>query len=307
MFKYVVTLCLLVASAPLAHAADPAIRGGYFPEQPPVAVAPARHGFDWSRCYLGAHFGQSISKVSTHLDNTPFYDAKFIADATTNLVGPVVGGQVGCNADIGGGLLAGIELDGSLTSIDQKNCQTQTDPVSYCLKFKRSSEASITGRFGMTFGNGNCADCGPSTFVYARLGFGFNKLDIDANVNANSYVSQVITSSVFTFPAGTYRPIWAMNYDLAAQTSAIAPIFGIGVEHALDQNWTVRADLTTKISLEKSGNLSVTKINQVTGTPGAPLPQDLSAVTRGVASNDVIPYKIKELGTKFTMGVNRYF
>jgi opacity protein-like surface antigen len=298
MFRPVIVACLLVGSAPLAHAADPPLRGGYFVEQLPALAAPTKQGFDWSRCYVGGHFGQTTDRVSTHLANTPFFDAIFVSKATTNLSGPVFGGQGGCNLDLGGGFVAGVELQGTMTVLDQKNCQSQTDPEAVCMMFKKRGEVAITGRFGQTFGG--------ATFVYGRFGFGMSKVNIKSNVNSLSYTSQALAISP-RFPTQTYAPVWAQSYNLDADKTAVAPVLGIGVEHALSNNWTIRADLTTTITAESKGNLAVNKIGHVTGNPGDPLPSDYSTVTRNVNNNDVIPYKIKQLDTRFAMGANRYF
>ncbi|MDB5594598.1 MAG: hypothetical protein JWM36_1559 [Hyphomicrobiales bacterium] len=236
--------------------------------------------------------------MSSHLSNTPFFDAKYISDATTNLSGPVFGGQGGCNLDLGAGFLAGFEFEGTYSSLDQRGCQSQTDPEAFCLRFRKRAGLAATGRFGQTFGG--------TTFVYGRLGFGLSKTGIQANVNSMSYTSRALGIST-RFPTQTYAPVWAQNYDLTAEKTAVAPVLGIGVEHALNNNWTIRADLTTAITLETAGNLTVNKITHVNGNPGDPLPSDWSAVTRNVNINDVIPYKNKQLDTKFTMGANRYF
>ena len=142
--------------------------------------------------------------------------------------------------------------------------------------------------------------------VYGRIGAGYTKTDMKMNVNANSYL---YTEESDTTPWGTgkYRPLFAQNYNLAGSKSFISPVLGFGVERALDQNWTIRGDFTSMLSMVSSADLAVNKINFLTYAEGATLPPDYSTIYRNPKLGDKLPLKVREVETKLTIAVNRLF
>ena len=299
MRNFSLAVAVLLASATVARAADPAIYAPVYEPAPQKAPPPK---FSWERCYAGVQIGQKDVHARTDASNTDFFDAKFISKATTNLMGPVAGGQIGCNFEFADSLVIGFELEGLYGDKDQRNCQTQTDPVSYCLDFKKKYEGFLTGRIGYAFGGSDNLGLG-GTLVYSRFGVGYTQTDLKMNVNSISYIS-VIDSFWGT---DVSRPAWAQNFDLSGRKSFVSPVLGVGVEHAVDQNWTIRADFSAMFSGRSSLSPTVDKFTFVNGNPGDQLPADLSQVKRNVKLGDVIPMKIREAETRFTLGLNRLF
>ena len=304
MFKFAVAIGMLCGFAGAAHAADPQFRGGYFPDPAPVVLRDAPKAFDWNRCYAGAQTGASLGKATSEIGKTDFFNAYFIKDLSTNMIGPIAGGQVGCNMVLNNNFLVGFEFEGIYQSKSETPCVTQVDPVTYCLKMRKKAEAFASARFGYTFG---CGECGAGTLVYARLGVGYGRIDISGNINAISYVSSEIKDNTGYWGVGVYRPSWAQNYDVNTSRTSFAPVLGVGVERALNHQWTVRADISTMFGIQTEGDLNVTKIHFLNGAQGETLPPDLSQVKRNPRVGDVIPFKIKELETRLSMGVNRMF
>ncbi|MDB5508391.1 MAG: hypothetical protein JWL93_860 [Hyphomicrobiales bacterium] len=303
MLRFALPLAFLPMLAVAAHAADPQMRGGYFPEPAPVVLREAPRGFDWNRCYVGAQAGASIGNIWTQQSKTAFFNANYIRELTTGMIGPAAGLQAGCNMVLQSNFLVGLELEGIYQSKHDVPCAAQMDPTSYCLDIRKKAEAIASMRLGYTFG-GACGDCGSGVLVYARFGVGYGRVDVKANVNMLSYLSKPAESY---WGANLYTPNWAQNYDVQTSRTAFSPVLGFGVEKALDPHWTIRADISAMLSLQDTSDLQVTKINFVNGKPGDPLPNDPSGVARNAKVGDAIPFKIREIETRVSMGVNRLF
>lgn len=313
MFRMIVSFCFVSGSGAIALAADARQPIPYYPAPPAYAQPPAQpQAFDWGRCYIGAQAGIKDVQNRTDLSDTAFYKGQYVDKVTTNLLGPVVGGQVGCNKMLDNGFLVGVELEGVLGYKNQQECQTQIDPMSYCFDVYKRHEAFATVRFGYTF-NCNCENGG--TLVYGRIGAGYTNTDMKMNVNANSYL-YVAEANTAPPPDGygpdKFRPMYAQNYDLAGSKSFISPVLGFGIERALDKNWTIRGDFTSMLSMASRADLTVNKINFLTpnGTldpAGATLDRDYSTIARNPRLGDRLPIKVREVETKITVGVNRLF
>lgn len=306
MSRFAIAIALASMFTTAAHAADPQMRGGYFPEPAPVAVREIPRSFEWSRCYAGGQVGASLGHLWTQQSKTDFYRADYIRELTTTMAGPSAGAQFGCNMVLQDRFLVGFELEGIYQSKHDIPCAAQMDPVSYCLNARKKAEAIGSIRFGYTFGS-DCGACGGATLVYARLGVGYSKLDVKGNINMLSYLSSEMTTSIDWWGKGMYKPNWAQNFDVGTSRTAFAPVLGFGVERALDPHWTIRADISTMLSMATTSDLDVTKINFVSGNPGDKLPNDPSGVARNAKVGDTIPFKIKEVETRVSMGVNRLF
>ena len=304
MIRNMSAILAYAVSVTFAQAADPYVfRPTLTPEQ--AQPAPPQR-FDWNRCYVGGQGG--IKDVNNQIDftDTAFYKGKYIAKTSTNLLGPIVGAQVGCNALFDNGFLVGFELEGVYGHKHKRDCDSMDDPVSRCTDIDKKKEAFLTARVGYTFNMSPLCNCDDRGFlVYGRFGVGYTRSDLKTNVNATSYL--YTAESDPQWPANSYRPIWSHAYNMNASKSFIAPVLGFGVERALDRNWTIRGDVTSMISMASKADLTVDKIDFATYGAGTSLPRDFSGVTRHPSLGDKLPIKIQEVETKMTIGLNRLF
>lgn len=255
---------------------------------------------------MGVQTGIKDVQNQMHVSNTDFYNGAYISKSTINLNGPIAGGQIGCNVVFNNNFLLGLELEGVYGSKNQNDCQTMTDPVTRCIDLTKKKEAFLTARVGYVFNSSPFCTCDDKGFlVYARVGAGYTRTDVKMNVNATSYLYTPETNPIYG--SNVYRPLWSHAYDLSGSKSFISPVLGVGVEHALDKNWTIRGDLTSMFSMTAKTNATVDKIGFATYGPGGALPMDFSGVGRHPNLGDKLPVTIKEVETKLTVGLNRLF
>jgi outer membrane immunogenic protein len=143
-----------VTIAPV-HAADLGVRPVYR-GPPPVAVVPL---FSWTGCYIGGHAGGGWADKTVSVPSIVPGES-----ITGHLVGPLGGGQVGCNLQLGG-LVIGVEGEGSAADIKGDTTQTILG-VTGTASARTDWLATATGRLGwawdrwLIYGKGGAAWAG---------------------------------------------------------------------------------------------------------------------------------------------------
>jgi outer membrane immunogenic protein len=130
---------------------------------PPVMPAPAPvvPASPWSGCYVGGHGGWASARTSW-ADPVPdgAIDASLSGQvAKTRVSGALFGGQLGCDFQLGGSMVFGI--DGSLSGTTLDDTRVDAFNTAWTLRPRNDWLASVTGRIG--FGVNN-------VLLYARGG-----------------------------------------------------------------------------------------------------------------------------------------
>ena len=202
MKKIALAVSVLAASAAGASAADLPLKAK------PIVAA----GLDWSGVYIGAHAGYG-GGMKDWESNGP---ADFVAR------GPLVGGQVGINKQLGS-FVFGLELDGSWADIKGTGVSTLGGAAAGgTLETRATSKidslATFAGRAGIA------AD---RWFVFAKGGItaAHEKHDYLANVNVVLGGAPLIQSA-----------------SLSGSETRYAPMLGFGAEYALVGPWSILAE-----------------------------------------------------------------
>jgi outer membrane immunogenic protein len=148
-----------VIGASLANAAD--------------LIEPAEPVADWTGFYAGIHAGWGWGDADFKTTDSDFTGTVIDDGFSTDVDGPVAGGQIGLNWQINQFLL-GIEADASWSSIDGDLRIDDIDPPSdYYFIAQTDVEwlASIRGRAGVVW---------DAVLLYATGGIAFAGLDVDA-------------------------------------------------------------------------------------------------------------------------------
>jgi len=127
----------------LAHPALAADLGTRVPMKSPPLVAPTM--FSWTGCYVGAHVGGGWGEKRV--------SAPALApgiSATGDSSGFLGGGQVGCNLQIGGNWVIGVEADASAANIEGDITQTVLG-ITGTAQAQTDWLASATGRIGWSW------------------------------------------------------------------------------------------------------------------------------------------------------------
>jgi outer membrane immunogenic protein len=163
--------------------------------------------FSWTGCYIGAHGGGGFMRDT-------------FSDHGT---GGLAGGQIGCNYQDGNWVI-GLEGEGSWSGI--KGTFTSSEGISQVealvigssnteiFTTKNKWDASIAARAGITFDR---------TLIYGKAGWVWGKFDYSASEPAC---------------CGPFAPIETIN----GSATLNGLLVGIGIEHALTQNWTVKLE-----------------------------------------------------------------
>ncbi len=165
--------------------------------------------YDWSGLYLGAHLGGGLSLTDM---KDPFGGS--IYGDTVRSPGPLAGGQIGYNWQLGRGLL-GVEADASWADLfATETCFAYSGySVSANCRANVSALGSLAARFGWAVG----PDAG--TLLYGKAGAAWRQSDVDASTNDNPGFPTMRESGV--------RWGWML---------------GAGVERALSRRWSVTAE-----------------------------------------------------------------
>ena len=201
MKKIILAVSVLAASAAGVSAADLPLKAK------PIVAA----GLDWSGVYIGAHAGYGGGMKDWELAGP----ADFVAR------GPLVGGQVGINKQLGS-LVFGLELDGSWADIKGSSCLPGrclvASPSMPPATSKIDSLATFAGRAGIA------AD---RWFVFAKAG-------ISAVHGKHTTVSD-LSGLVGGVPA-------TQTTAVSGSETRYAPMLGFGAEYALVGPWSILAE-----------------------------------------------------------------
>jgi outer membrane immunogenic protein len=169
-------LVIAAFAAPSAFAADIAVPSTPYFAAPP----PPRPVFSWTGCYLGAHFGGGWG--DQQFNGGPFVDpvvsrsgggSPLSMSLTSGSFdggsgGVLGGGQAGCDLEFAGPWVAGFAVDGAWANISGNQGHDQTlafDATLFpsvtstvastgTLEEKTNTIATVTARFGYSFGGG---------------------------------------------------------------------------------------------------------------------------------------------------------
>jgi outer membrane immunogenic protein len=199
--KIALAVSVLAASAVGASAADLPVKAK------PVPAA----GLDWSGVYIGAHagYGGGMTDWDTRI-------ADFVAR------GPLVGGQVGINKQLGS-FVFGLELDGSWADIKGLGSYALGGPgLGFNFASRTTSKidslATFAGRAGVA------AD---RWFVFAKAGIS---------------AAHEKHSTVETLAVPLAGQVSTSILTLSGSETRYAPMLGFGAEYALAGPWSILAE-----------------------------------------------------------------
>jgi outer membrane immunogenic protein len=195
----------------------------------PMMAAPV---FSWTGCYIGAHVGGGT--MTSNLEGQG-----------TNGTGAVAGGQAGCNYQDGNWVF-GLEGEGYWSGIRINNNGSEiinpvfnNGPETFRETLKNTDDFTIAARVGMAFDR---------TLIYGKGGWAWGAFKDDRfNVCCS------VNSTPETF---------------STHGTLDGPMFGVGIEHALTRNWTVKFeyDFIAFSNKELSNFNCVGTVCGVTGT-----------------------------------------
>ena len=170
----------------------------------PVMAAPV---FTWTGCYVGAHVGGGTMTSNFEGGNANDLNGK----------GAVAGGQLGCNYQ-DGNFVFGLEGEGYWSNIKVTSTQTNVNNLGQTTVLSTTSltnrdDFTIAARAGYTIDR---------TLIYAKGGWAWGSLRGNASGFCCSVGQPVNTSS------------FSGNLD--------GFLVGVGIEHALTRNWTVKLE-----------------------------------------------------------------
>jgi outer membrane immunogenic protein len=232
---------LLLAGTALAFA-GPAL-GADLPVKAPVS--PVSY-FSWTGCYVGGHAGYGWGRTS-------FFGPDFTSESVRDdISGPFVGGQVGCNYQLSGNWVVGVE--GSLSSGRMRGDVPNLSFVGPFLPFsdmpgsKSDLLGSATGRIGYAWDR---------TLLYLTAGGAWDH---------NRY------EVVFPFA------------DIGASEVRVGLTAGVGIEWAFLDKWSARIQFDY-YGFPRGGNDAVLLMSDPTHpvfTDPASVVQRIETVTLGI-------------------------
>lgn len=201
MKKLLLATCCLALTSTASLAAD--LSAAY--TKAPVMAAPA---FSWTGCYLGANVGGG-TMTSDFFDGEP------------GGKGALAGGQGGCNYQDGNwvfglegeGYWSNIKINGSSSGIPNLVFPGGGTSITNS-SLNNNADFTIAARVGMAFDR---------TLIYAKGGWAWG----DTKFN-NSFVD--------TNAAG----VVTSRGSSSVSSTLDGPMIGVGIEHALTRNWTVK-------------------------------------------------------------------
>jgi outer membrane immunogenic protein len=180
-----------------------------------VQYAPA---FSWTGCYIGANVGTGSQSSETVFAGTPDVPGLFNNGSNT-ASGVIGGGQLGCDFQRGK-FVFGIQGLFDATNLDGRNDYTEGIGLS-STRTQAEWVATLTGRIGIAVT--------PMTLLYAKGGIAWV---------SNSYTDSCLT----TCSNGTVDNPANPNYVGRGDDRRTGWLVGGGLEHALDERWSVFAE-----------------------------------------------------------------
>jgi outer membrane immunogenic protein len=226
--KRVIALVSLLAMHANAMAAD--LYGGSIKDEF-VQYAPA---FSWTGCYLGANIGGGSQSSETIFAGDPEVAGLFNNGSNT-ASGIIGGGQIGCDYQRGK-FVFGIQGMFDATDLDGGNSYTEGVGLS-STRTEAEWFATLTGRLGIAVT--------PMTLIYAKGGLAWV---------SNEYTDNCVTTCSNAEGANP-------KYVGLGNDTRTGWLIGGGLEHALDDRWSVFAEYnymdfgseTTKITEQSAG------------------------------------------------------
>ena len=169
-------------------------------------VAPA---FNWTSCYIGIHGGGG----ATRSDFTSFVgEGRQNGNAWGN--GGLAGGQIGCNYQTGV-LVMGVEGEGYWSGMKATQAFSETflgeGTFATAAEVRNRWDYTVAGRIGVAY---------ERAFIYGKAGWAWGKFDFNASQSFNGI----------------------QQFSLNGSQTLDGPLFGLGVEYALTNNWTVKGE-----------------------------------------------------------------
>ena len=203
MKKLLASASFIVLSSATVFAADLPM---HYSKAPAPYMAPV---FNWTGCYVGVHAGAGVMRDSV--------GASMVAGNDYTGTGGLAGGQLGCNYQDGNWVF-GAEGEGywsGMKATDARSTSTFRDSDTD----KNKYDFSIAARAGIAFDR---------TLVYGKAGWVWGKFDFLStsfdNCNCNFLENGPFVSS--SSASGTLDGL----------------LLGVGIEHALTNNWTVKLE-----------------------------------------------------------------
>lgn len=189
---------LAAVAAPLFGGALLSAAGSAFAADMPVkAVAPAAAVYSWTGCYVGAQVGAAQSNATWDYNGlnpynavldpaSPFFGAEVVPQERFSQWKMLIGGQVGCNWQVNGPWVVGIEAawNAKAMNISRDNNFPQFTGFSSIVTTEISSIASLTGRLGYAVT--------PNWLIYAKGGVAFAKIETAGHVSPNGIFDAII-------------------------------------------------------------------------------------------------------------------
>lgn len=186
--NWLVALILATVGSAPAFAADMPVKARPLP--PPV--------FTWTGCYLGVHAGAGT------LFDVGAVDQSGQVDADRHGVGPLGGGQLGCNYQTGM-LVLGIEAEGFASGIGNTVDDFRGDTLFGTTRIKNKWDVDVAARFGVAFDR---------ILVYGKAGWVWGHFTWDSQNNNGGLQN--------------------------AEATLDGLLIGLGVEYAFAANWTTK-------------------------------------------------------------------
>jgi outer membrane immunogenic protein len=177
----------------------------------PERYASYSHPFSWTGCYLGANVGYGWGRKDVQdnpASNFPLGTAMWVD--TDGVLG---GGQLGCNYQLSRTIVVGVEGDISAANLTgSHDIASSTFPVLVHASAETNWISTVTGRIGYSF---------ERSMLYAKGGVAWAH---------DKYAGD-----------WTYTPI-PLSGSVSATETRSGFTFGLGFEHAIGANWSVKLE-----------------------------------------------------------------
>jgi len=195
----------LLATASFLVLGSAAVLAAYLPvkyKPAPIMAAPV---FSWTGCYVGVHGGGGVMR-----DNW----------TDENGSGGLAGGQIGCNYQDGNWVF-GVEGEGWWSGHKARYSDLNSEGFGYTQTTRNKHDFSIAARAGIAFDR---------TLVYGKAGWVWGKFDL------------LYTETGRFDLVAVQVPVDSFIQTSSASATLNGLLLGFGIEHALTNNWTVKAE-----------------------------------------------------------------
>lgn len=201
---FLIGVAVAALTAGSAAAADMAVKAR--PAAPIVAPV-----FNWTGCYIGVHGGGGATR-------SDFTDSFFSEGRGSGSWGNggLAGGQIGCNYQTGV-LVLGIEGEGYWSGMkvrEESLFGSGATSEGLVSEAKNKWDYTVAGRIGVAY---------ERAFIYGKAGWAWGEYDFTSTRTSIS-------------PGNNFSDTFRGNETLNG------PLFGLGVEYALTNNWTVKGE-----------------------------------------------------------------